>query len=300
MKSLVLILILSIILTITATEIYLKKVGLGDPVRYDSNYVYGYSLKENQKKIRINNATVTVNDFGLRTIVNWKDNIKKKIIFLGDSITYGGSYIDDTKIFSELVCKDFIDYICGNAGVNAYSIINIVMRSKYDKRLEKADKYIFLVAPGDFYRDYADSNTAHFYLNKRNFILPAIMEAINFVGTKYDINKYISKKDDTNTNQNQKDLVDFSIQLLDKEINRLNNLNKDVYLFYTIEKNDKNSNKAMNRYVLDKLINLNLKNFISLQDTLNKDLYFYDNVHYAEQGHKKVAEKIISILNIRR
>ena len=25
------------------TELYLKKIGLGDPVRYDSNILYGYS-----------------------------------------------------------------------------------------------------------------------------------------------------------------------------------------------------------------------------------------------------------------
>ena len=32
------------------TEVYLKKKGLGDPVRYDSSILYGYSPKPNQKK----------------------------------------------------------------------------------------------------------------------------------------------------------------------------------------------------------------------------------------------------------
>ena len=54
------------------TEIYLKYVGLGDPIIYDVNYVYGYAPRENQKKIRLKNSTVTINDVGLRSIFNWK------------------------------------------------------------------------------------------------------------------------------------------------------------------------------------------------------------------------------------
>ena len=85
------------------------------------------------------------------------------------------------------------DYSCGNAGVNAYSVLNMVMRSKYDQRINNSDIVIFLVAPGDFYRDYADSKTAHFYLNNKKFILPALTEAISFVSVKHDINNKISK-----------------------------------------------------------------------------------------------------------
>ena len=86
-------------------ELYLSKVGLGDPIRYDSNYIYGYAPKENQSKSRIRGAKVTINDVGLRTIYKWKNNSKNKIIFFGDSITYGGSYIDDSKTFTHLVCE---------------------------------------------------------------------------------------------------------------------------------------------------------------------------------------------------
>ena len=186
--------ILIIVLATTITELYLGYVGLGDPIRYDSNYIYGYAPKENQKKQRLKGSIVSINDVGLRSNYNWKNTNKDKIIFLGDSITYGGSYIDDKETFSYLVCKELKNYLCGNAGVNAYSIINIVMRSKFDKRFADAKKYIFLVAPGDFYREYAGSNSAHFYLNNNKFFLPAITEAISFVATKYDLNKYLSKK----------------------------------------------------------------------------------------------------------
>ena len=289
------ILILITIITIF-TELYLANLGLGDPIRYDSNYIYGYAPKENQSKSRINGAKVSINDVGLRSVENWKNNNSNKIIFFGDSITYGGSYIDDKETFSYLVCKKIKNYICGNAGVNAYSITNIVMRSRYDKRFGDVEKVIFIVAPGDFYREYADSQTAHFYLNKNNFFLPAITEAFSFIATKYDFNNYISKRNDTRINQNKIDLIDYSINLIDSEIKRLQKENKDVYLIYSVERKDKKSKLKINNHILTKLRNLNIKNFISLEETLNNDIFFYDSVHYNKKGHFAVSKKIKSVL----
>ena len=163
-----------IVITVTTffftlfTEIYLKKKGLGDPVRYDSSFLYGYSPKPNQKKKRLKGSYVTINEAGLRSINPWNSE-KKKILFLGDSVTYGGSYIDDKDIFSSKVCEKLKNYTCGNAGVNAYSTLNIVLRSKFDSRIQDADIYVYFFPPGDFYRDYANSQTAHFYLNNKNF-----------------------------------------------------------------------------------------------------------------------------------
>ena len=50
MKILLFILLPIILLVTTITEFYLRNLGLGDPIRYDSNILYGYSPKINQKK----------------------------------------------------------------------------------------------------------------------------------------------------------------------------------------------------------------------------------------------------------
>ena len=163
--------------------------------------------------------------------------------------------------------------------------------------MKDINKYIFLVAPGDFYREYADSKKAHFYLNQKRFFLPAITEAISFVATKYDINNFISKRDDTKIEMNKIDLIDYSMALLEKEIKRLENENKDVFLFYTIEKNDRRSASKINKYILSNLSNLKIKNFYSLAKLLNNDQFFYDNVHYSRDGHKAVSEEIIISIN---
>ena len=219
-----LITIIILLVPLILTDIYLKYIGLGDPLRYDSDYVYGYAPKNNQIKKRLNGSTITINDVGLRGQYNWSDNFNtKKIVFFGDSVTFGGSYIDDKKTFAYLACKDdkLKNYICGNAGVNAYGIHNIIYRSRYDERIKKIDIKVFIIVPDDFYRGLQNSKTAHFYLNNKKFIFSGIVEALNFVTTKYDINSYLSKWDDTLKYNHQKELINESINLLKSEINNL-------------------------------------------------------------------------------
>ena len=45
--------ILIILVPTILTEIYLKYIGLGNPIIYDPNYVYGYSPRPNQKNNRL-------------------------------------------------------------------------------------------------------------------------------------------------------------------------------------------------------------------------------------------------------
>ena len=278
------------------SELYLKKIGLGDPVRYDSNILYGYAPKINQSKNRFKNSKVTINESGLRTIDNWKLSKKKKIVFLGDSVTYAGSYIDDKDTFVHKVCGELKNFICGNAGVNAYWIKNIVMRSKYDKRLQDAEIFIYLFPPGDFYREYSNSKTAHFYLNNKSFIFPAITEAVSFVATKYDINNYISKYDDgKHKNEDKIKLINYSISILADEIKN-KKIKKKVFVFLSNEKNDKDLNSNLNKYIKENLVSeIGEINF--LNNVLNDDKYFYDeSVHFNEKGHKIVANEIIRLI----
>ena len=104
----------------------------------------------------------------------------------------------------------------------------------------------------------------------------------------------IFQKNDTKTYDNKTELIDYSIKLLKNEVDRLYASNKKVKVFYTIEKNDKNSEKEINNYILNKLLEANIKNFYTLEKVLSKNEFFYDNVHYNEKGHIAVADKIIS------
>ena len=65
----------------------------------------------------------------MRTNSDW-ENIehKYKILFFGDSVTFGGSYIDNEDLFSEKFCKLYQNSICGNYGVNGYRLHNLNLR----------------------------------------------------------------------------------------------------------------------------------------------------------------------------
>ena len=107
---------------IITSEIILQKfLGLGKPVIYDSNPIYGYRPLPDRDYKRFWGKTISFNNLSLRSEVDWDNNIQNKILFLGDSVTYGGSYISNLELFSYLSVKELKNYfISGNAGVNAW------------------------------------------------------------------------------------------------------------------------------------------------------------------------------------
>ena len=59
--------------------------------------------KSQQLLYGINNKTVKVNNVGLRSNKDWIKNNKTLILFHGDSVTYGGSKLDNSELFSEKI-----------------------------------------------------------------------------------------------------------------------------------------------------------------------------------------------------
>jgi len=117
----------SIILGITACEILGRVMGLGDPVLYYADSLIGYRLKPNQKVKRFKNSYITVNNEGFRVAsLKNKNSSVKNVVFVGDSVTYGGSYINDNDLFSELFCESSIeDDYCLNGAINSWGLQNM-------------------------------------------------------------------------------------------------------------------------------------------------------------------------------
>tara|TARA_B100001093_G_C26780127_1_gene994199 strand:+ start:254 stop:1183 length:930 start_codon:yes stop_codon:yes gene_type:complete len=282
--------VIIIIVPILITEFYLQYIGLGKPIRYDDNYVYGFSPKINQKSKRFNNSTITINDVGLRSIHDWsQNNDKLKVVFFGDSVTYGGSYIDDKETFSHLVCENIKkkDVVCGNAGVNAYGIYNIAYRSKYDNRIKPIFLRIFILIPDDFYRGLQNYKTAHFYMNNQKFIFPAIFEALNFISTKYNLKNFISKKKDNQNYSNKNELIKESVIVLLDEFNRLDKKNKNFLVFYLPSKYNNDLDKKIYQSIKEKI---NFK-IINLSNSIQKNMY-HDSIHLNRLGHEKISLEI--------
>mgnify|MGYP001558315659 CR=1 FL=1 len=87
------IVISGVLILLAVAEFSLRLVfGLGNPVLYCSSPLFGYRLQPNQFVHR-RGAEIRVNNLGVRADRDWDEQIENKILFLGNSVTYGGTYI---------------------------------------------------------------------------------------------------------------------------------------------------------------------------------------------------------------
>jgi len=297
-------LVLFLLVSILILEFALGKIGLGQPIIYEQNPAYGFTLMPDQKITRFRNAKIRVNSSGLRSDYEWQSNLYK-ILFHGDSVTYGGSYIDNSELFTQKVCDILGEgYRCGNAGINSYGVLNMVLRSRYDNRLNDADTIVFTVIKEDFLRGIAGADTAHYYLSEPNRWFPAIEELINFAGYKYDINRFLGKKS-TRSKQTQKHAragaIEFAIKNLNEELTRLKNKGKNVLVFYSPGKSETGVNPTEKNKGLIVQIKSNVKFLYDMTPhfSLKRDAIYYDAAHYEKAGHMIAAEVMAKVLSER-
>src|SRR5262249_40116367 len=100
--------------------------------------------------------TLRFNNLGLRSDHDWDAGVDNKILFLGDSVTYGGSGVDNRDLFST-IAVNIVNrnspkpYISGDAGVNAWGVEN-VHALVVENGFAPAAVYVITVPEADFYR----------------------------------------------------------------------------------------------------------------------------------------------------
>ncbi len=142
-----------IILLVVAELVFRYSAGLGNPVLYDPHPFYGYRPIPNQNVYRYN-TRIQLNNLGLRADRDWDENLDNKILFLGDSITYGGESETNEQLFSYLSVKELSDFQSGNAGVIGWGVENIyglVVETSF----LPAHIYVTVLIENDFYRGLA-------------------------------------------------------------------------------------------------------------------------------------------------
>ena len=121
------------LILIKITDVLLVKfIGLGNPLIYQHSKIFGYDLLPNQMVER-RGKKITINDFGMRSNFNWSDKFDKRILFFGDSVTFGGSLVSDEETFVSITCKKIkkIKTICGNYAFNGYGIESITNKHRF-------------------------------------------------------------------------------------------------------------------------------------------------------------------------
>ncbi len=172
-------------LLVLAAEGAARLVGLGRPLLYEESALYGYAPRANQREVRRRGAVVTIGSFGLRGTRDWQEPAERRILFMGDSVTYGGSYIDDRQTFAEQACEQLnarsaTDSLCANGGVNAYGTDNMRARLQH-LPFTNHDAVIVTVVPGDATRGMARLRALPYFSRAPAAPLRGLTEALAFV-----------------------------------------------------------------------------------------------------------------------
>ncbi|MCB9549906.1 MAG: hypothetical protein H6706_29210 [Myxococcales bacterium] len=112
-------------------EITLRIMGFGDPVLYVDDPVVGYYPQPDQAVSRQGNQ-VRINAFGMRSrpVSREKPAGTFRVLILGDSTAFGGSYLDQDAIYPSLLERHLRERAGGrpvevlNAGVNGWGPYN--------------------------------------------------------------------------------------------------------------------------------------------------------------------------------
>lgn len=172
-----------LLLFVAAAEIGLKQLsGLGRPVLFEAHPAYGYRLQPNQETWRFGGAHFKINNLGLRAREDWDPGVRDKILFLGDSVTYGGNHISNHQLFSELAARGLPGLRSGNAGIPNWGVENVhglVVGAKF----LPASVYVTTFIEDDFYRGLTHGRNKPWI--KYEMPAFALQELAEFVWHKY-------------------------------------------------------------------------------------------------------------------
>lgn len=182
-----LILIGVLAIPVVLAELALRQMGLGTPIQYGTNAAFRYAPLRDQRVERWGGAAVTIDAHGLRGTEPWSTPAELHVLFVGDSVTWGGTHMDDAAIFSSVACDELrerltLHVVCGNAGVNNYGTDNMRARLQYDRQIvDQADVVVVTMVTQDTRRGLSDLQSRYFYSSIPPGPLPAIGEALGYL-----------------------------------------------------------------------------------------------------------------------
>ena len=306
-----LLLLSSISFGIFICEVASRFLGLGNPIIYQADSLVGYRLRPNQNNKRFNNATVSTDSEGFRVNPGEKsDSLSEVFVFVGDSVTYGGSYIDDTELFSSIFCANRSNSICLNSGLNAWGTYNmgrfIANFSLYSKRVPS--EFILVILPGDDQRNLTNMRSLPFWTTPPKHP-KGINELINYLFWKYLKPSLRVKGPYKQIDTSIGEIIKYkTIQYswydlnnyLKSSISKINIVITPPKRWFTNSINNKSDIQLYDKYLSMLSDNPNVLNTCNLYNFI-KDKYspadYVDGVHLSKSGHKKWAKYIKLCLN---
>ena len=294
-----------LLIPIGVAEIAARYVGLGQPIVYYTNASYRYAPMPNQSAVRLRGARVTVDSTGLRGTEDWSTPADAKILFIGDSVTWGGTYIDDRETFAAGVCDRLEQstdkrFVCGNAGVNAYGTDNMAARVLYKDFNDEAVVVVTLIS-GDATRGLTDMKAGIFHTVGPSGPLKGLWEASSFIlGT---VLRFIDPEDRNRRDDDDLLVARRSLVNLFSALRETYGDGRKVLLVFSPYRDELNGEES----ALTKLVRVEVarSGFDVLDMTApmkeavgnGADVY-YDIVHLEVDGHKLYADRIADALKV--
>ncbi len=176
--------IVLVLAPIVLAEIALRYLGLGNPIIYYTNASYRYAQQPNQKQVRLRGGSVTIDSKGLRATKDWTTPADTKILFVGDSVTWAGTYIDDNDTFSQGTCARLDqathkNFVCGSASANGYGSDNMAARIRDMNVTGESVLVVTLITP-DTIRGLVDAEGQFLFTHRPPAPFRALWEAATF------------------------------------------------------------------------------------------------------------------------
>jgi hypothetical protein len=223
----------------------------------------------------------------LRCDEDWDWNSDGRVLFLGDSVTYGGN-VANHDLFSQVAMKNLTGYRSCNAGVDAWGVENI-HGLLVESGFLPARYYVTVVIEDDFYRGLTRVHGQLVWCVKPALAIEEVL--FDFLHMQDEVRRYINWRW-YGTPEVVSKVVDRAVRKL-VEINQALKAKGFEHLVYVSPTRDQLLfDVPKDALVAQQLAKLGvpatylvdvIPSFVP--DRTQKEALFYDNVHLSREGH---------------
>jgi len=290
---------LLVLTPLVLAELYLRSIGLGNPILFYANASYRFAPQPNQQQVRRRGAKVTIDSKGLRNTADWTDPADAKLLFIGDSVTWGGTYIDDRQLFSDGVCQRLAGvtgkrYVCGNAGANQYGTDNMAERIRYKNVNDESVLVVTLIAP-DTVRGRVDAEGRYFFMQRPPPPFRALWEATTFLTWVL----YKKLRPESYRSDDDLRVAERSLENLLAAIRETQRPGRKVLIVLSPVKAELNGQESPLTKQVRSMLDRSGFDWLDLHGPVSKTVtpnFYYDQVHLDVPGHAFYAEQIAARL----
>jgi len=292
--------ILLVCVGLAVTEVSLRGLGLGNPILFYTNASYRFAMQPNQHQVRQRGANVTIDSMGFRAVKDWATPAENKLLFIGDSITWGGTYIDDADTFAAGVCRRMEQatgqsFVCGNAGANQYGTDNMAERIRY-KKVNDETALIVTLFSGDTLRGLQDADGSYFFTAPPPGPLRALWEAVTFLAWR----AYRAMRPlETRRGDDDLRVAERSLDNLFAAIRETQRPGRKVLLVFSPTEQELGGRETpFTRHVRTILerSGFDLLDLNPIVTAAHSTDFYYDGLHLETKGHRVYAEQIANRL----